>query len=457
MSLFHALGTGLTGLKAASAGLSATNQNVANASVRGFTRRTADVSTADPVRRGLVWLGSGARLDGMSRAADPFALGRMFASTAQSGAAGAEHAALVQLEPLFEPAVGTSLRAAVDGIFDALAASTSDPSDLGLRRNVLGALGTFASTANGLGRGLEAGIADREAAVRANVDSINADLAEVAELNRMMLGAGSGAADLADRRDAAIGRLAERIGASVYFERDGSATVRIGGHAAVSGPAARTVAVLEDPLGEPGLSITLSVDEGAVVVQPDGGTIGGELAARAELLGWLGQLDVLAADLATALDGAHAAGFTPGGAPGGPLFVLPGSGSAASGLRVDSALLADPGSLAFASSPAGLPGDGGNLGALLGLQDAAVVGGRTAAQSASSLVAQVASDTSLAGLRAEAAEATALDAVELYANLSAVDLDEEAVSLLQYQAAYQAAAKVIQATDETLSALMSLV
>jgi flagellar hook-associated protein 1 FlgK len=48
------------------------------------------------------------------------------------------------------------------------------------------------------------------------------------------------------------------------------------------------------------------------------------------------------------------------------------------------------------------------------------------------------------------------DAQELYANLTSVDLDEEAVSLVQHQTAYAAAAKVIQTADEMLQTLLSI-
>ncbi|MEZ4239394.1 MAG: flagellar hook-associated protein FlgK [Myxococcota bacterium] len=459
MSLLNTLSTGLSGLRVASTGIATTTQNVSNATVQGFTRRTADVSTADPIQRGLVWLGQGAKVDGISRAADPFALARLFDSTGDANAASAEHAALSQIEPLFESAMGTSFKGTLDGIFDALTMATADPSDLGLRANVVSALQTFSDAANVLGTGLEAGIADRASSALATVDLVNADLEEVATLNDRILEAGGpgAAADLADRRDLALTRLAENIGASVYFERDGSATVRIGGHAAVSGGVARTVGAEDDPLGSGRTVLTLSVDEGAVVIQADGGKIGGEMAAQDKLESWLSDLDTLVESVATELNAAHAAGFTPGGASGGDLFTLPGSGSAASGLRVDSALLADPESLAFASTSAGLPGDGGNLSSLIGLQDAAIVNGLRPTDAASQLVTRVGTDVTRASARAESTQATALDAAEVYSNLSAVDLDEEAVSLLQYQAAYQAAAKVIQVTDETLNALMSII
>jgi glycosyltransferase involved in cell wall biosynthesis len=65
----------------------------------------------------------------------------------------------------------------------------------------------------------------------------------------------------------------------------------------------------------------------------------------------------------------------------------------------------------------------------------------------------VGSEVSLATSRADTAGARLQDAQELYANLTSVDLDEEAVSLVQHQTAYAAAAKVIQTADVTVDPL----
>jgi flagellar hook-associated protein FlgK len=42
-------------------------------------------------------------------------------------------------------------------------------------------------------------------------------------------------------------------------------------------------------------------------------------------------------------------------------------------------------------------------------------------------------------------------------SLTSVDLDQEATSLIEFQAAYQASAKVIRAADELLQTLMSII
>jgi flagellar hook-associated protein FlgK len=45
----------------------------------------------------------------------------------------------------------------------------------------------------------------------------------------------------------------------------------------------------------------------------------------------------------------------------------------------------------------------------------------------------------------------------VFSNFTGVDLDQEAVELVRYQAAFQAAAKVIQVTDDMLGDLMSII
>jgi flagellar hook-associated protein 1 FlgK len=457
MSVMNALSTGFTGLRAASAGVETTTHNVSNASTEGFTRKRVDVSTADPVRRGIVFLGQGVRTDGVSRAADPLALSRLLRTTGDAGADEAHRSAISTFEALFEPASGTSVRQSVDAVFAALQAATADPSDSGLRRNVTMAARGFADNVNTVARGLSEGIAERDEVVAQKVAEANADLAEVAALNEQIARGGGGAfgpGDLMDRRDQALGRLADSLGATAHFEADGTATVLVGGHAAVSRSFARTLAV--DASGA-SPEITLSVDDARVVVTNEvSGQIGGEVRARADLVRWRNDLDAVVSGLAAALNAQNGAGFTATGAPGGAVFQLPATGSVAEGLRLDANLAADPGAWAFAGAPTALAGDGGNLAALIAVRDQVVAGGRTAGAALSNLVNTVGSDVALAGSRADTAGARLQDARELYANLTSVDLDEEAVSLIQHQTAYAAAAKVIQTADEMLQTLLSL-
>ena len=116
-----------------------------------------------------------------------------------------------------------------------------------------------------------------------------------------------------------------------------------------------------------------------------------------------------------------------------------------------------PDGLAFAASATANAGDAGNLTLIVGRPDAGVVGGTTAGAFASRLTSRVGTETHLAGVRADGDAAASANAQETYANLTSVDLDEQAIDLIQYQTAYQAAAKVVQITDDLLGTLMQIV
>jgi flagellar hook-associated protein 1 FlgK len=75
----------------------------------------------------------------------------------------------------------------------------------------------------------------------------------------------------------------------------------------------------------------------------------------------------------------------------------------------------------------------------------------------SGLLHDVGSAVASAELRYETDSASLEDAAALMASISGVDLDEEAADLLTWQAAYQAAARVVTATNEMLGELMNIV
>jgi len=113
--------------------------------------------------------------------------------------------------------------------------------------------------------------------------------------------------------------------------------------------------------------------------------------------------------------------------------------------------------LAFASANTGLPGDQGNLASLIAGGTAAVLGGKSFGAATTDLTSLVASDTRKWQIESGSADAAAADAEQVFSNFTGVDLDQEAVELVRYQAAFQAAAKVIQVTDDMLGDLMSII
>jgi flagellar hook-associated protein 1 FlgK len=452
MSLLDALSVGRTAIRAASSGIAVTSHNVSNAMTPGFGRQRVELKSAGAhATSGGLLLGSGAAVRGFQRATDTL-LGVRQASAAADHALADTLADLLEgAEIAFDETSGDGPALATSAFFDALDAASVDPSDPSLRGGVVAAAVDLGATIASSYETLTSQVAAATDAIEASAGTINALLAEVAAANASIAAQGA-SADTLDTLDAALRGLAELTGATASQEADGTMTVYVGGHAAVSGSTFRAV---EYDIGSG--SPRLLIETGGTRVDLTGalgGSTAGNLAAVDEVSAWLGELDAFAEQFASLVNGQLAAGFDLAGAPGAPLFTVgvpPGATLAA-----NSAMIADPSLLAFSSDPAGGSLDGGNLVLLAALAESPGVDGQSPESFLAALASRAATATSSARLDSGQASTFLTDLDALQSTVSGVDLDEEAANLIVWQAAYQAAAAVVKATDETLSILMEI-
>jgi flagellar hook-associated protein 1 FlgK len=447
MGLLDTLFTGASGMKAASAGIDATAQNVANASTVGYQRRTVEQSTSDPLFRGGIAIGQGVTVDGIVRQADALLGAAQLAQSGDASQAATLHDELRSVESVFDEVSSDGPRSAVDAFFDTLTAASSDPSDPGLRTEVARAGEQVASTITRTAAELEVRQQAMQEQVELELPPLNEKLQMVATLNQRIVAAGGeqAAADLVEQREALMRDLGEKAGFTARIEASGAATVMLDGHAVVRGEEAREL------VSGGGTSVKLSVDDGVVSVDP-GGQLGGLIEASDTVDRWLGELDTFALDFANAVNGQNAAGFVPGGAAGGDLFTVDPANP-----RGSLVFTGGPDDLAFAANASAAAGDGGNLEALRQLATASVVGGETPGDFLSGLTDMVAGDVTAAGIEAENQQLSMKDLDDVASRRFGVDMDVEATNLVLYQTAYQAAARVIASADEAIGTLLELV
>jgi flagellar hook-associated protein 1 FlgK len=108
-----------------------------------------------------------------------------------------------------------------------------------------------------------------------------------------------------------------------------------------------------------------------------------------------------------------------------------------------------------ASNPAYASTNSGNAAALMNLRDMAVFDGSSLTDGYAAAMAQVGVRAQSAGFAATTSTAIATNAQTAQASVSGVNLDEEAAKLLQYQQAYQAAAKMMQIAQSVFTTLIS--
>jgi flagellar hook-associated protein 1 len=131
------------------------------------------------------------------------------------------------------------------------------------------------------------------------------------------------------------------------------------------------------------------------------------------------------------------------------------SGSGAADMAVSEDILADVNRIAAAA--AGAPaGDASNALRIAGLQTARTMGGVSFDDAANALVSLVGNDVREAKAYASH-QADMMVYLENYReSVSGVSLDEEMVNLIKYQAAYNAAAKMISMAQDMMDSLLSM-
>jgi len=466
MSLFSILNHSARALATAGHGLAVTSNNVSNANTLGYAKQTLGVATQGTLRaRGLL-LGQGVKSTEVLSTYDRFSQGAVFGSAGRSAYAESRSQNLGAIETAFVDAAGPNgLVGALEGFFQSFDELELDPSNSSLRNSVLSSGSVVASLFSQASADLNRRQSDANLQVADGVERINQLGTQVAELNAQIVeleAGGQGAHDLRAHRTMLLEEMASHGPLTVSEKSDGSMQAIFAGHAIVTGGTSRPLSVVEDPvtglnqvhlkMGGSTINITSSVNRG---------TVGAALATRDTTLPTLiGQLDQLAFDFSTQVNTVHAAGYGLDGVTGRDFFAPPGAlAGAAAGMAIDAAVLGNPSAIAASLTLTGLPGDNGNATALKELGQSLTMTGGT--QTFTGFLT-----SALASLGHEAAMARDEEArgrlelgasLDLRDSISGVSLEEEAMDLLRFQDAYQAAAKVMQTTNEMLDELMNLV
>jgi len=303
---------------------------------------------------------------------------------------------------------------------------------------------------------LEQSQVDIDAAVRSGIEDINRLTAEIADLNRKIASTESGgtvmANDYRDSRDLALKQLSEIIGINSFEDSDGQVVVSVGSGRTLVESGNNYALTPTDPPGHVGikwpgtaLPITSEISSGKMA---------GWLQTRdTKIAGYMSSLDDLAQTLSTEVNAQHAAGYGLIGSHGDDLF----SGSGAVDMAVNSVILNDYNRIAAASAAGAVPGDASNAAAIADLRTDLTMNGGTFEDAANDLVSQVGHDVQEAKTY-QSHQTDMLAYLDNYReSVSGVNLDEEMVNLVKYQAAYNAAAKMITMGDDMLNTLMNMI
>lgn len=462
---FSVFEIGRRALRASQTGVAVTSHNIANVNTPGFSRQSVQQSAAAP-DEGHGWLlstginiGTGVNVDGIKGNRDQFIATRLQTETAINGRLTAEREALAPVEATFNEEARGGIGSALKGFFGAFRDLEANPTSTAVRASIVEKGNTLASafqtTRARLGEIRQQ--ADQE--VRATVNTVNDLTEKVAQLNQQIRGTESNnvnTSDLIDERAVTINQIAELTGARSTINLDGTVTLTLGdGQALVYSDQVAKLTAEDTP---PDGLTTLKIDGQPAVISD--GKLRGLQNAVSGISGQIQTLDNLAASIAGRVNTAHASGTDLNGNAGGAFFATPVSGPVtAENFAVTAALKTDARRVVAAANGVG-GGDGSVARSVAELlsDTTSVVGATTG-----SYTNIFASLVSSAGAAVKAVDDELVTQSAILAqtqaqrdSVSGVSLDEEAINLLQYQKAYEAAARFLRVADEMTQTILQL-
>jgi flagellar hook-associated protein 1 FlgK len=455
MSINGLFQTGRNSIRALEAAMQAAGHNVANAGTPGYHRRTLDLRPLGVASAGLMirpphgtFAGVGAAVVGFGRTRDALLEGAAWQAQAGLGAAEENVRLGAALEAVLDPEAQGSVNGTLEAFWNAWGDAANTPADPGVRRALLGQAGAVTAAFRRLDGDLTRLNEEHVQNLDGAVGEANTLLAQIAALNERAAAArtaGTPDLDAEDARDAAVRSLSTLVPVRVAEEADGSYAVTVQGMAAVQG---REVLELErvGPPEDPayavrfkGTTVTLRAGDGS-----DTGRLGAALSGLTVALPQAREaLDALAARLVSDVNGLHETGFGLDGGTGRPFFDPARTSAAELAVAV-----ADPAHVALAGA-ADAPGDAAVARALADL-------GEGFTEEALGLSTTAGRALARARTEADARGGVVAHLDALAAGVSGVSIDEEMTSLIQYQQAYAASARVLETAQALFDTLLAL-
>lgn len=288
---------GLSGLVAHQTAIETTGQNITNASVDGYSRQEAVLSTRPPQFTGAGFEGSGVVVSDIRRISDQFLTNQLRADTSTFADKSVFVGELSQLDSLLADEQA-GLSTGLQNFFSALQAGSDDPSSVAARQLVLSESENLSSRFNALHARVDNQRVNINNQLTSGVEQVNRLASGIADLNKQISGLpGSGEGnqpnDLLDQRDKLIKDLAELVSVKTTTQDGKTVNVFIGnGQSIVQGGRAGSMQTVASNT-VPG-QLEIAIGDAIVSSNIKGGSIGGLMEANREIvqptLNTLGQI-----------------------------------------------------------------------------------------------------------------------------------------------------------------------
>jgi flagellar hook-associated protein 1 FlgK len=330
----------VSALQAFQQAINITSNNVANANTPGYDKESINLQEAIPQSNGVVTVGSGVAVGGISRAYSQTAANQNNAAQASLGQLNALQSYSSQIDNLFGTTIG-GLSTAVQSYYSAWQTVANDPTSTAARQALLNQAQSVASSFQNASGQLNALNGDINQQISTDVQQVNSISSAIATLNNQITqataqNAGQAPNQLLDQRDEQVANLSKIVGVSTTTDSNGALNVFVGGQPLVLQGQTYQLKTVGNQFNASQLEIGTSASTATISSSITSGDLGGLLAARNQVVNpALSQLGQVATSLAQTANSQQAQGLDLHGALGTALFSTGSPVATASSLNSD--------------------------------------------------------------------------------------------------------------------------
>ena len=460
-STFGSFEIGRRAIHAQQKGAQVTGQNIANANTEGYSRQLVLMKALVPPAAPGVETppGYGVAISDIRRIKSEFYGDQIMKTMTSQNYWERLGETLSGIEVIFQEPEETGINTALNEFFDAWQDLSVNPESHAVRLS----LREQAEALTGLVRDIYGRLDELKFDVRkelqATLTQINTLAAEIADLNKKITylqALGQKSNELLDQRDLCLQELSKHVNIRVNEKVGGSLEVLAGGCILLHDDRHFDLEIREEG-GQ--LAVYNEIGAKLSIREGDGGIAGMLQSYNTIFPRYQGSLNDLVVTLVEEVNDLHKGGYVFDGPTTGINFftpVDPDLGAEALQFSISDEIKMDLNNIAAASEP-GHPGDGSNALEIARLREALVMEGDTA--TFHDYFRGVMADLGVDGREAERmslAMGRVMESLqEKQESISGVSLDDEMLNLVQYQHAYNAAARFLNVLDEMLGVLFS--
>lgn len=473
MSQFAGLEIGKRAILAQRLGLDATSNNIANVNTPGYARQQAVFAETDPrTLIGKGFIGTGVVVSQIRSFREEYFDREIRGNISRQAGFEFDDRALTRVETILREPGDGGIDNSMQQFFNAFQDLALKPEDVGRRQLALESGRVLAEDFRSTSTALQDLRQQTYEQLTTSIGKANGILSDIAELNKQITASQGQSLDswttLVNQRSQKLEELAKFGGTlHVSIDNNGHANVSMAGSSVVTGVTANQLKLNEsvDANGERTASVDIINNQGATLVSihPDSGefasalkhynvtlddkdTSGGFSIAK--------ELDALAGKFIEKVNAVSTTGYglDDTSAPNRNFF----SGTDARTIDLDTAVKDQPRNIPVAAA-AGVPGDNTIARGIANVAgDATFLSNQTPSEYYANFLNRIASAGSDAstGVKVTGTVGDQLNAQR--ESVIGVNLDEEAVNLIKYQRAFEAAARIVNTTSEVLQTLINL-